>query len=248
MSEEKLDQATRSLREEASEGTPEQGPLENPFASNANATVMAHFYRGEMNRLTVWRTRMDVTTNWAIIATVGLMTFSFRNPLADAVFLINIATLWFLLTVESRRYRFYDVWRWRLRILEAHFLSPILMEKSRRLTGPWREDLIAELLYPTFKISMREAMGRRLLRNYVYLFSLVLLAGLAETFGVSLSTSSWAMLTTEYFVSSMKEHMLLLILILVAYIPLLWLVYYGWQRRKVAVELHDPAGRARYRV
>lgn len=261
MSDEKLDRETRSLREAAREaplpgaagGTPgghpgEGVPPEDPFASSANATVMAHFYRGEMNRLTIWRTRMDVTTNWAIIATVGLLTFSFRNPLADGIFLVNIAMLWFLLTVESRRYRFYDVWRWRLRILEAHFLSPILMEKSRRLTGPWREDLIAELLYPTFKISMREAMGRRLLRNYVYLFSIVLIAGLAEIFGVSLSTSSWAMLTTEHFTSSMREHLLLLILILVTYIPLLWLVYYGWQRRKVAVELHDPAGRARYRV
>ena len=26
-------------------------------------TAMAHFYRGEMNRLTVWHVRLDTTTN-----------------------------------------------------------------------------------------------------------------------------------------------------------------------------------------
>lgn len=230
-------------------GHPNPPPTpDDPFSPGANATVMAHFYRGEMNRLTVWRTRMDVTTNWSIIATVGLLTFSFSHPLADATFLINIAMLWFLLAMESRRYRFYDVWRWRVRILEAHFLTPILMRKGKRTQGPWREDLIAEMLYPTFKISMREAMGRRLLRNYGYLFGIVLVAALAEVFGISLSTSSWSFLTSEHFADSMREHWLLLLLIVCAYLPLLGLVAFGWRRRKVAVELHDPAGRAAYRV
>lgn len=219
-----------------------------PAFSGGDATAMAHFYRGEMNRLTVWRTRMDATTNWAIISTVGLLSFSFQNPLADAVFIVNLAALWFLLTVESRRYRFYDVWRWRLRILEVHLLVPIVCRKERWLQGPWREDLTADLLYPTFKISMREAMGRRLLRNYIYLFGLVLVVGLAHILGISLATSSWYLLTREHLAASVGENWLLLCIIVVTYAPLLALAVFGWRRRKVAVELHDPEVRRSYRV
>ncbi len=214
----------------------------------SSAQAMAHFYRGEMNRLTVWRQRMDATTNWAIVATVGLLTFSFSNPLADAIFIVNVTTLWFLLTVESRRFRFYDVWRWRVRILEAHFLTPILTGEMKRVPGPWREDLVADLLYPTFKMSMREAMGRRLLRNYTYLFAIVLVAALANVFGISLATSSWALLTREHLTRSLQENWLLLSLLVLGYVPLLALGSFGWSRRKVAVELHDQPVRRPYRV
>ena len=220
---------------------------DKPF-DGQNAMAMAHFYRGEMNRLTIWRQRMDITTNWAIIATIGLMTFSFRNPLADAIFIVNLSSLWFLLTVESRRYRFYDVWRWRVRILEAHFITPIVSQRSTNVQGPWREDLAADMLYPTFKITMREAMGRRLLRNYIYLFSVVLVAGLAHVFGISLATSSWALLTHEHITASMSENWLLLCIMVLSYAPMIALAVFGWQRRNVAVELHDPAGRRAYRI
>ncbi len=216
--------------------------------AGANAQAMAHFYRGEMNRLTIWRQRMDATTNWAIIATVGLLTFSFRQPLADAVFIVNITALWFLLTVESRRYRFYDVWRWRVRILEAHFITPILSGDMKRTEGPWREDLVSDLLYPTFKMSMREAMGRRLLRNYIYLFSIVLVAALAHVLGISLATSSWSLLTKQYLTESIQENWLLLCIIVIFYLPLISLAFLGWNRRRVAVELHDRPVRRPYRV
>ncbi len=248
MAEQGFDQRT-----ERAPGFPPPGGATGPglpvtIYDGSCAQAMAHFYRGEMNRLTVWRQRMDATTNWAIVATVGLLTFSFSNPLADAVFIINVTTLWFLLTVESRRFRFYDVWRWRVRILEAHFITPILTGEVKRVPGPWREDLVADLLYPTFKMSMREAMGRRLLRNYAYLFALVLVGALANVFGISLATSSWSLLTREHLVESLNENWLLLSLLVLGYVPLLALGSFGWSRRRVAVELHDQPMRRPYRV
>jgi uncharacterized membrane protein len=33
--------------------------------SPAELAVIAHLYRGEVYRSTVWRTRLDATTNWA---------------------------------------------------------------------------------------------------------------------------------------------------------------------------------------
>jgi uncharacterized membrane protein len=225
-----------------------ENPLNMAAYHGGDATTMAHFYRGEMNRLTIWRTRMDATTNWAILSTIGLLSFSFRNPNADATFIFMIASLWFLLTVESRRYRFYDVWRWRLRILEAHFLVPVVAKQLNTIQGPWRDDLCGDLLYPTFKMSMGEAMGRRLLRNYIYLFGLVLVASLAHVFGVSLATSGWSMISRDHLVQSMEENWLLLCIILFNYIPVVVLALFGWKRRKVIVELHDAEGRRAYRV
>ena len=39
-----------------------------PFSA-ADVTALAHLYRGEVYRSTVWRTRLDATTNWAVVAT-----------------------------------------------------------------------------------------------------------------------------------------------------------------------------------
>ena len=216
--------------------------------AGGDATAMAHFYRGEMNRLTVWRTRMDVTTNWAVLATIGLLSLSLQHPSADSILLVNLATLWVLLVMESRRFRFYDVWRWRIRILEAHVLAPIVSGMDRAPQGPWRSDLTSDLLYPTFKMSMAEAMGRRLLRNYYYLFLLVLAVSIGNVFGLSPATSSWKLFSQVPIMDALREHWLFLVVLGVAYVPLVVLAMLGWRYRKIAVELHDPAGRRPYRV
>jgi uncharacterized membrane protein len=35
----------------------------------ADITALSHLYRGEVYRSTVWRTRLDTTTNWAVVTT-----------------------------------------------------------------------------------------------------------------------------------------------------------------------------------
>src|SRR5262249_3613331 len=37
--------------------------------SNAEIGALAHLYRGEVYRSTVWRTRLDSSTNWAVVTT-----------------------------------------------------------------------------------------------------------------------------------------------------------------------------------
>ncbi len=225
----------------------ESSMLRRGFAGS-DATAVAHFYRGEMNRLTVWRSRMDATTNWAILSTIGLLSLSLQHPQADSLLLVNLATLWVLLVMEARRYRFYDVWRWRVRILEAHIFAPIISNLDRAPQGPWRNDLTADLLYPTFKISMAEAMGRRLLRNFYYLFLLVLAVSLGNVFGLSPQTGSWKWMERGQALASLRQHWLFLVLLFLAYAPLVRLAMIGWRNRKMAVELHDPGGRRPYRV
>jgi uncharacterized membrane protein len=134
-------------------------------------TVMAHFYRGEVGRIMLWRQRLDLTTNWAIAATTGVITYALSHAEVTHLvfFFANIVCL-FLLLIEARRYRYYDAFRARVRMLEAHFLRPVTLWQSPCDEVNWRGQLAEDLALPSFKISRREALYRRFGRNYVWLF------------------------------------------------------------------------------
>ncbi|MDZ4817329.1 MAG: DUF2270 domain-containing protein [Verrucomicrobiota bacterium] len=140
-------------------------------------TAMSHFYRGELGRIMIWRQRLDTTTNWAIISSTAITTFALGRPeISHIVFMIANAMVFLLLTIEGRRYRYYDAFRARVRILEVHFLVPIVVKFTERLEGDWRNLLAEDLMIPSFKIGIRESIGRRLLRNYTWIFVLLLVA------------------------------------------------------------------------
>lgn len=133
--------------------------------------VMAHFYRGEVGRIMLWRQRLDLTTNWAIAASTGIITYGLSHAEATHLvfFFANIICL-FLLIIESRRYRYYDAFRARVRMLEAHFLRPVVLRQDPPDEINWRGQLAEDLALPSFKISRCEALYRRFGRNYVWLF------------------------------------------------------------------------------
>jgi uncharacterized membrane protein len=156
-----------------------QRSLYDPGYVNA----MSHFYRGEMSRIMVWRQRLDVTTNWAITSSTAIITIAFANrDVPHIIFFFNLAIVWSLLWIEARRYRFYDAFRARIRMLEAHFLVPMVMENRDMLQGEWKKLVCEDLILPCFKISKLEAVGRRLKRNYVFIFILILVAWITKIF------------------------------------------------------------------
>jgi uncharacterized membrane protein len=156
-----------------------QRSLYDPGYVNA----MSHFYRGEMGRIMVWRQRLDVTTNWAITSTTAIITIAFSNAgVPHIIFFFNLAIVWVMLWIEARRYRFYDAFRARIRMLEAHFLVPMVMENRDLLQGEWKKLVCEDLILPCFKISKLEAIGRRLKRNYVFIFILILVAWVTKIF------------------------------------------------------------------
>jgi uncharacterized membrane protein len=140
-------------------------------------TAMSHFYRGELGRIMAWRSRLDNTTTWAITTTTTIFTvaFSFRE-MPHIIFFFNIAIVWVMLWIEARRYRFYDAFRARVRMLEAHFLVPMILQNTNLLQGQWQKLVCEDLLLPSFKISKFEAVGRRLKRNYIFIFVIILVA------------------------------------------------------------------------
>ncbi len=145
--------------------------------------AMSHFYRGEMGRIMVWRQRLDVTTNWAITSSTAIITIAFSTrEVPHIIFFFNLAIVWVLLWIEARRYRFYDAFRARVRMLEAHFLVPMVMENREMLQGEWKKLVCEDLILPCFKISKLEAVGRRLKRNYMFIFILILVAWITKIF------------------------------------------------------------------
>jgi uncharacterized membrane protein len=145
--------------------------------------AMSHFYRGELGRIMVWRQRLDITTNWAITSSTAIITIAFANrEVPHSIFFFNLVIVWVMLWIEARRYRFYDAFRARVRMLEAHFLVPMVMENRELLQGEWKKLVCEDLILPCFKISKLEAIGRRLKRNYAFIFILIMVAWVTKIF------------------------------------------------------------------
>jgi len=135
------------------------------------AATMVHFYRGELGRMMVWRQRFDTTTHWAIIGLTGIVTFAWNHiESSNFLFLFANFILYLLLTIEARRYRFYDAYRARVRMLESHFIFPVVTLSSKRLEGNWRRQMGEDLILPSYKISFMEALSRRFRRNYIWIY------------------------------------------------------------------------------
>lgn len=139
----------------------------------AEIGAVAHLYRGELYRSTVWRTRLDATTNWAVVSTgIALsLTFSSANASPLPLVLVGLLVAVFLHT-EARRYRFFDFWRVRAHILETQFFGPILLGHGVQTGNGWNEVLYQDYLRPRLHITYADALGRRLRRNYGWIFAI----------------------------------------------------------------------------
>jgi uncharacterized membrane protein len=136
-------------------------------------TAMVHFYRGEVQRANTWRNRLDTTTNWAVITTGATLSFTFGDQFSPHfVILINTLLVSFFLLMEARRYRYYEIWSSRVRIVETGYFAQLLSTESTA-DRQWAGLLAGDLMTPHFTISEWEAIGRRLRRNYLWIFMLL---------------------------------------------------------------------------
>src|SRR2546423_13405976 len=136
-------------------------------------TAMVHFYRGEIQRANTWRNRLDTTTNWAVLTTGATLSFAFSSPTnPHFVILINTVLVCFFLFMEARRYRYYEIWSSRVRILETGYFTQVLAPDAAA-DDAWMRLIVEDLQTPRFTISEWEAPGRRLRRNYLWIFVLL---------------------------------------------------------------------------
>lgn len=142
-------------------------------------TAMVHLFRAEVQRANVWRQRLDTTTNWAVVTTGAAISYAFSQSGNHVVILLNILLVTIFLLIEGRRYRYYELWSYRVRLMETDFFAPMLVPPFHP-SPEWAEALSESMLHPTFPISSLEAIGRRLRRNYLYIYGIVGAAWLAK--------------------------------------------------------------------
>lgn len=151
--------------------------IEHHEPSQADVAALAHLYRGELYRSTVWRTRLDTTTNWAVVTTGLALSLTFATADASPLPLVLVGLLvTVFLAIEARRYRFFDFWRIRAHILELNFFGPILLGHGVNFDNRWNEILYKDYINPQLHITFTEAVGRRLRRNYGWIFLIQLTA------------------------------------------------------------------------
>src|SRR5829696_9174014 len=147
------------------------GPVRQSIFSAADIGALAHLYRGELYRSTVWRSRLDATTNWAVVTTGLALSLTFSSESASPLPLLLVGLIVpVFLYIEARRYRFFDFWRMRAHLLEVYFFGPILRGQGVRIDNGWNEVLYQDYRAPNLHITLLEALGRRLRRNYSWIF------------------------------------------------------------------------------
>lgn len=145
-----------------------------PLTRQEYLGVMTHFYRAEAHRSTVWRQRIDATTNWAVLTCAGMLSFAFANP-HNSHFLLLVSNLviFAYMVIEARRYRRFEVYQARLRMLEENFLLPIVSHDLISPKESWRQEVCGDLHRPTYKSKLLPSLGLRLRRNYGFIFAIL---------------------------------------------------------------------------
>jgi uncharacterized membrane protein len=134
--------------------------------------ALAHLYRGEVYRSTIWRGRLDHTTNWAVVTTGLALSLTYAEPNASPLPLILVGLLVVVFLIfEARRYRYFNVWRARCRLMETDFYGPMLRGEPYGRDRKWNELLAQDYIRPHFHISQMRAIGRRLRKNYAYILT-----------------------------------------------------------------------------
>ncbi len=155
-------------------------------------TALAHFYRGEVQRSNTWRNRLDTTFNWAIVTAGAALTFTFSSP-ANPHFVILLVLLLILvfLGIEARRYRYYELWAYRVRMMETDFYASMLTPPFAP-SQEWADELADSLRHPEHTISRWEALGRRFRRNYIWVFLILGLSWCLKILMHPANTWDWA--------------------------------------------------------
>ncbi|MGE3306107.1 MAG: DUF2270 domain-containing protein [Rhizobiaceae bacterium] len=175
-----------------------------PSTGTERVNALAHFHRAEMGRLSDWRRRIDQTSTWAITVVAAMLSVSLSTRSAHhGVLIFSMVILLLLLGIEARRYRFFDVYRARVRVLERHYFAQMF---DHKVDDPdWEQHLAESLRRPTFLMSTRVALGRRLRRTYIWMYAIVLFA-----WGLKLASprlqfeglSAESVLTLQHFIEN----------------------------------------------
>ncbi len=155
--------------------------LIEPIDGSKEIGALAHLYRAEVYRSTIWRQRLDMTTNWAVVSTGIALSVSFASATASPlpIPLVGMLTIMFLF-LEARRYRYFMTWKFRASLLELALMVPVLRGEGGKIMTDRGTALSDDYVTPDFHISALQAIGHRLRRNYLWIFMIQYVAYFAK--------------------------------------------------------------------
>ncbi|WP_225429797.1 DUF2270 domain-containing protein [Deinococcus detaillensis] len=153
-------------------------PLTAASYSTNEANALIHLYRAEVGKMTAYRQRLDMTTNWSVVTTAGLASFALGDDNnSHVVFLFAMLMNYFFLHLEARRFRTFEISHHRTRIMERFFYPAMLGDK---VDPNWHQLLLGELAKPRSPMNRWDSLGWRLRRNYLWIYVGILIAWIAK--------------------------------------------------------------------
>lgn len=144
-------------------------------------TAMAHLYRGELGRSDRWRTRLDTTTNWALTVSAATVSVAFGSSgMSHVTVLVGMWMVITFLLIEARRYRYYDLWNRRVRLMEDGYWAPLLRREP--IDPDALRELALELARPQLQLSFFSALATRMNRAYGSLLMFLTIAWFGKVY------------------------------------------------------------------
>lgn len=168
--------------------------------------AMVHFFRAEHQRALTWRQRLDTTTNWAVLTTAATLSLAWDPQ----VIIVSTLLVTLFLLIEARRYRYYELFSYRVRLMETDFYAAMLVPPFRPASD-WAESLATNLLRPEYSISKWEAFGRRFRRNYVWIYSILWIAWLLSVWLHPTPAATWAEFFSRAAIGPLPAWMVMLV-------------------------------------
>ena len=165
-------------------------PKPDRSGHTVSPATMVQLLRGELSRSDTWRTRLDTTTNWALTVSAAVLSISFADPgTPHGVMLIGVWMVLTFLMIEARRYRYYDLWIHRVRLMEDGYFAPMLRGE------PHDPDALRELAHalsrPQLRLSLASAVATRLHRVYGPILAVLVLTWFAKAHRHPRPSNTW---------------------------------------------------------
>jgi uncharacterized membrane protein len=146
-----------------------------------------------------------------VLTTGAGVSFVLSDPTHHhVVILLNMLLVTLFLWIEARRYRYYELWAYRVRLLEIDFFAALL-SPPHAPRAEWAATLAASLATPRFPIGFAEALGRRCRRNYLALFAVLDIAWVIKAVIHPTAVSAWADLGPRFALGPVPAWVLIVI-------------------------------------
>ncbi|WP_309893046.1 DUF2270 domain-containing protein [Archangium sp.] len=145
---------------------------------------MAQLFRGELSRSDTWRGRLDNTTNWSMTTTGAVVSFGFTKTAPHVIYLVGICLVLSFLFIEARRYRYYDLWMRRVRLLEDGYWVPMLRREP--LDPDALRELASIMERPQIQLSLFSALSTRFNRAYGPILLVLTLSWFVKVYSIPL--------------------------------------------------------------